>query len=305
MAKGYLQDVCVVDFYQRPIITAYSDEVGYVVPMKHIVEDHLGLDWTSMRKKINRTSSILSEEGKETEVSLFNPITVSGYDLNEGLAEDLKDNLYDLYPEEDIPEFSNSSEYLCLPVSEINLFLAQININNVNVEAREALYLYQKECGAALHDYWFHGMSINSRSNPSRVSSDRHDWCPRALSSQSLAKGAARYSAFAQRHFDDRVNPEEIESFAKAAISDLLDLESDQWDSQEGTVPFILAFLERAAFDILYFSIERNVAPTELVDVLERNLANAWQGMGSLIISVQAPYNPFPGVGRGSPRTLV
>ena len=101
------------------------------------------------------------------------------------------------------------------------------------------------------------------------------------------------------------MNPEEIEQFAKNAIATALDLEADVWDDQEGAVVFLLAFMERAAFDILYFSIENNVAPEDLPDILERNIQNAWENMGSLVTSVQAPYSPFPGIGRGSPRELV
>lgn len=300
MAKGYLQDIAFVDFYDRPIVTAYSDECGYIVPMKLIIEDHLGLDWESMRKKINRTTTVRSDGG-EVDVRLFNPVIISGYDINEGLSETLTSS----YPEDDLPEFSSNAEYLCLPIDELNLFLAQISLNHVNIDVRENLYLYQKECGAALHDYWFRGLSVNNRTDPSRISSARHDWCPREQSSKSLAKAAARYSAYVERNFDSRVNPEEIEMFAKSAIANVMDIESEAWDDQEGAVVFLLSFMERAAFDILYFSIEGNVAPEDLQDVLERNIMNAWENMGSLIISVQAPFNPFPGVGRGASRELV
>ena len=301
MAKGYLQDIDFVDFYGRPIITAYADEVGYVVPMKHIIEDHLGLDWTAARKKMNRTTDIsaTSDQTQPDTVQLFNPILVSGYDLHHGIS------LGDNFEEHDVPKFDPSQEYLCLPVEEINMFLCQLNINQVNVEIRETLYHYQKECGMALHDYWFRGMSVNTRKDPSRISSDRHDWCPREMSTKSLLKGATRYASYAERNFDSRMNPEEIEMFAKNAIATILDLEADVWDSQEGSVVFLLAFMERAAFDILYFAIEKNVPPEDLPDILERNIENAWSNMGSLVVAVQAPYNPFPGIGRGASRELV
>ena len=299
MAKGYLQDVSWVDFYGKPIITVYSDELGYVVPMKHIIEDHIGLDWTAMRKKINRTSQVYSDVPDEVvEVQLFNPVKVSGYDLSEAL-----DSLND-FPDEDVPEFLHNQEYLCLPVDEINLFLAQININNVSMDVRETLYQYQKECGAALHDYWFRGFSVNSRTNPSRLSSDKHSWCPREMSSKSLLKGADRYAAYAKRQHDSRLNPEEIYMFCTTAISQLLDIENGTWDSHEGALVFNMAFLERAAFDILYACIESNVAPEDLPDILERNLNNAWEHMGTLVISIQSPYTPFEGVGRGMKREL-
>lgn len=305
MAKGYLQDVEIVDFYNKPIITAYADSIGYVVPMKHIIEDHLGLDWKSMKRKMQTATEIPggSERNPQemVEVNLFNPIIVSGYDLSNGIGARLEHN----YPEEDIPTFRPQQEYLCLPVEELNLFLAKISLNHVNPEVRENLYHYQKECGMALHDYWFRGMSINNRKDPSRISAARHDWCPRELTSKSLLKGATRYSAFAERNFESRVNPEDIEMHCKNVISNILDLELDAWDNQEGSLVFILAFMERAAFDILYFSIENNVPPEDLPDILDRNIQNAWENMGSLIIAVQAPFSPFPGLGRGAARELV
>lgn len=303
MSKGYLQDIEIVDFYNRPIVTAYSDELGFIVPMKHIIEDHLGLDWKKMKAKMNATIEIPCSEDPSAlqEVRLFNPVVISGYDISESVQVQVEHN----YPDDDIPTFRPQSEYTCLPVEELNLFLAQISIRHVNLDVRETLYVYQKECGAALHDYWFRGMATNSRTNPSRISSARHEWCPRELSTKALQKGAARYASYAQRNFDSKVEPLGIEVFAKDAISVLLDLEADTWDAQEGTMVFLLAFMERAAFDILYFSIECNVAPEDLPEVLERNLLNAWENMGSLIISVQAPYNPFPGLGRGAPRELV
>lgn len=301
MARGYLQDVSFVDFYGRPIVTAYADDIGYVVPMKHIIEDHLGLDWKKQKSRMQDSTELPGgSERDPQEVNLYNPIVVSGYDLSDGVA----DTLEGTYPEDDIPVFRPQSEYICLPVEEINMFLCTINLKSVRPEARENLYHYQKECGAALHDYWFRGMSVNSRKDPSRISSARHDWCPREMSTKSLVKGAARYAAHAERNFDSRLNPEEIEIFAKNAIASILDIEAEVWDGQEGYMTFLLAFMERAAFDILYFSIESNIPPEDLPEVLERNIQSAWESMGSLVIAVQAPFNPFPGIGRGAPREL-
>lgn len=307
MSKGYLQDISWVDFYGRPIVTCYSDEVGYVVPMKHIVEEHLGLNWDSAKDKMKGSVEIpVENEGDRsdpiemTTVSLYDPVIVSGYDLSEGMV-----RMEHEYPDDDIPQFNPSSDYLCLPIKQLNLFLAQINIRKVSPEVREQLYVYQTECAAALHDYWFRGFSVNNRKDPSRISSERHEWCPREMATKSLEKGCARYSAYAQRQHDSRVNPEEILQFCKDAIYQLLDIESEHWDNQEGAVAFTLAFMERAAFDILYFAIEANVAPEDLQEILERNIQNAWENMGTLILSVQSPYTPFPGVGRGSARELV
>lgn len=304
MANGYLQDVSWVDFYGRPIVTAYNDDIGFIVPMKHIIEDHLGLDWKKMKAKMNRSTEIPGGPDQDPqdiiEVNLFNPVIVSGYDLADGISAMEFD-----YPDEDIPTFRPQQEYTCLPVSEVNLFLCQISINHVNLEVRETLYNYQKECGRALHDYWFRGFSVNSRENPSRISSSRHDHCPREMATKSLQKGCARYAAYAQRQHESRVNPEEIEMHCKTVISQILDLDADTWDSQEGALVYTLGFMERAAFDILYFSIEGNVTPEDLPEVLERNLMNAWANMGTLVIALQSPYTPFPGVGRGSARELV
>lgn len=284
--RKYLQDISIVDFYNKPIITAYSDEVGYVVPMKYIIEEHIGLDWDKQRERMNSSP-------------LYNPIVIPGHEF-----EAVPDLIHD-YDLEDIPEFSPGASYVCLPVEELNLFLCQINTLKAREDVREVLYTYQKECGAALHDYWFRGFSVNTRTNPSRISSARHDWCPREQSSKSLTKAASRYSSFAERQFDSRLNPEEIEMYAKTVIAQILDQDSETWDAQEGALVFNLAFLERAAFDILYFAIEANVPPEDLQESLERNLNNAWEAMGTLVLSVQSPFTPFPGVGRGSPRELV
>lgn len=288
MAKGYLQDVDFVDFYEKPIITAYSDELGYIVPMKHIIEDHLGLDWESQRKRMKDSP-------------LYHPEVVSGYDINEGLG-----SMLDMtYPVEDIPVFNSSSDYVCLPINELNLFLCQINLERVKESSRELVYQYQLECSQVLHSYWFRGAAINNRKDPSRISSSRHETCPRQQSHEALTKACKRYSLFVERTFDTRINPEEILNYAETEISQILDLDGEYANESESIVVYLMSFMERAAFDILFMLIEKAVPPDNLADDLRRNIENAWSGMGSMVLGVQSPYAVFPGVGNGSKRELV
>ena len=300
MANGYLQDVSWVEFYGRPIVTAYSEDLGYVVPMKHIVEDHLGLQWEKQREKLNRSVEILDDEGGSMDASLFHPVVVDGMDLSDGITA-----MDHEYPEEDIPVFLPNQRYTCLPMSELNIFLAQISIRHVKLEVRRNLYLYQSECATALHEYWFRGMSVNKRKDPSRISSDRHDWCPREMSHRSLKKGCERFAAYALRQHGVEIEAESIMHFCNNAISDVLDLESGAWDRGGSTLAFILAFMERAAFDILYMSMEKSIEPSAMPEILERNINNAWEHVGTLVISVQPSYNAFAGVGRGAERELI
>lgn len=288
MANGYLQDVGFIDFYEKPIVTAYSDEVGYIVPMKHIIEDHLGLNWEKQRERMNSSR-------------LYNPVVVRGYDINAGLGTSL-----DLtYPIEDIPIFASNASYVCLPINELNLFLCQINLANVKAERQETVYQYQLECSQVLHNYWLRGAAINDRKDPSRISSDRHDFCPRQHSHEALTKACKRYSIFVERTFDTRIDPEQILHYCDQEIASILDLDSDTLGESESIVVYLISFMERAAFDILFMLIEKAVPPDNLSDDLRRNIMNAWEGMGTSILAVQSPYAVFPGVGNGIKRELI
>lgn len=309
MARKYLQNVGVVDFYGRGILTGKDEDGKIYVPLKQIIEGHLGMDWGNFKQKMKRhidgagDRSLYSPKVVRYTRDSFEDFFMEQSEVGEDIIphlEDAREYLEHLFVNRD------SVEMVSLYVEELNLLLAQINALSIpDQERREIVLDYQKECGKALHDYWFHGFAVNGRENPSRMSAKRHEWCPREMATRSLEKACSRYSAFAQKHFESRVNPEEIRMHVINSIVDILDLEHERWDEQDGTLAFLLAFMERAAFDILYFSIEGNIPPEDLPDALSRNLENAWEHVGNLVISVQSPYTPFPGVGRGASRELV
>ncbi len=291
MAKRYLKSTVIIDFYGAPIITGYADDIGTVVPMKHIVEDHLGLDWKNQKDRLNDND-------------LYNPINIPGYSFN----------AYEIdmagFSEEDLPDFSRNSEYMCLPKDEINLFLCQINHRKVKPECRENLIKYQKECGQALNDYWGRGFSYNSRTDPSRISSDRHDWCPRQKATASLARACVKYSAFTERHFEERIDPQAVQDFCNNSLSDLLGMEDDDsvfmedgiWKGTDGALTFLVAFMERACFDILHMAMDKSIPPEDMQEFLETKIMEAWDSVGQQVIAVESPFTSFAGIGRGADR---
>ena len=72
-----------------------------------------------------------------------------------------------------------------IPLRFLNAYLFSINpmkvaedqmvelANGEKVSVREKLIRYQSECTVALHDYWMHGMAINTRVNPSDIRTER------------------------------------------------------------------------------------------------------------------------------------
>ena len=297
MARGYFQDVSWFSFYNRPIVSAYNEDHGYVVPMKHIVEEHLGLNWEKQRQRISQTIDIVGDEGELLTVSLFHPVLVDGYDLVEGL-----NNIDHEFPEEDIPVFSSKAQYVCLPLSEINIFLAQINLYKVREEARANLYRYQSECALALHEYWFRGFSINGRKDPSHIDGKRDSWNPRSNSTSILERTCTKYSNYALRMFDMSLDPSAIKSYVSSAIDELLCIDEEVLDSECTTVSFLIAFMEKAANDVIHRAIEINLSPEQLPDTLTACLGEAWGAMNGMILAVESPYDAF-GVGRGLPRS--
>lgn len=300
--RKYLQSVTVVDFYGAPIYTGFDEESNkFVVPLKHIVEDHLGLDWETQREKAKSSD-------------LYNPIVVTGKSfltdefLNDcallaselSAARDMEINPQDV--------FLPNQGYVCLPLDELNLFLCQINPNRIAHEnTRENLLRYQKECMIVLHDYWLYGAAANRREIPSMVDSQARpeDRSPRYYSTGRLERAANRYAGHTNDQGDTEVSGEHVMNFVKTAIFQIIDVDDETWDDPRGYIEYILAFMERAASDILFMCIDRHIDPMELTEVVEKNLIHCWENMGNSILSVQSPYAAFPGAGIGATKELV
>lgn len=106
-------------FYDDEItaVVINGDEQEVYIPLRPLCE-HLGLDWSGQRQRINR-DPVLSE-------------VVSGVGVT---PTPLGDN-----------KFANPQEMLCLPLDYLNGWLFGINANRVKDEIRDKLIRYQKEC---------------------------------------------------------------------------------------------------------------------------------------------------------------
>lgn len=296
--KGYVQDVGYIDFYGNPIVTTYSEDHGYLVPMKHVVEDHLGLNWERQREKLNSVLDIIDAEGESCEIYLYNPVNISGDDISAGV------NLEHEFEEHVIPIFKSNASYTCLPLSEFNHFLNSINVRKVKPEMREMLLTYQQECMTALHDYWMHGFAINDHKVSSQINSGRSDFDPRESTTVALQRSSERYSKFALRNFEVEVSPDDITGFAKASIFELLRIDDEVWDNLGGALNYMVAYMETTAYNIIHFSIDKGISPDDLPEILITNIENRLAGMQQKILKLESPYSAFPGVGRGAKREL-
>lgn len=306
MKRKYLQDVSIVDFYGQPIFTGWDEESGqFVVPMKHLIEDHMGLEWERQRQKLHDSE-------------LYNPVIASGKSfLHDGVLEAFGLWAVEADAETDAPMceggwdprelFNPEADYICLPVAELNLFICQINSSRVKYEnVRQNIVKYQKECGQALHDYWMYGAAVNHRENPSLVDSNKkpEDRSPRHWTAQRLIKATERYAKWCSSG-GVTVQPEDIQNYVKMAIYQLIDVDDETWEDPRGYVEYIIAFMERAASDILFMCMEKGVGPEELSEVAERNLLHCWENLQGSILAIQSPYSAFPGAGIGADRELV
>ena len=111
-------DQKIVEFRGDPITAVMTAEGSIYVPIRPIC-DHLGVDWSAQRRRINR-DLVLSEE--------MMSVAITATDIESG----------DRTP--------HTSEYLCLPLKFINGFLFGINASRVNEQIRDKLVQYQREC---------------------------------------------------------------------------------------------------------------------------------------------------------------
>lgn len=147
--KVYRQDVTAVNFYGQEIVTVMLEELGTPAVFARPLVENLGLDWPSQYTKL-------------MENARYQAITVS-----------VK-----------APDDDQVREHIVLPIRTLNAFLFSINpsrvpedkfmqIDGEDISVRDNLIKYQSECTVALHDYWMHGMAINTRVNPSDVRTER------------------------------------------------------------------------------------------------------------------------------------
>lgn len=147
--KVYRQDITLVNFYGQDIPTVMIEELGTpTVFVKPLVEN-LGLDWKTQYDKLMSNPR-------------FQTVVVKVQALGD----------------------TQVREHLVLPLRTLNAFLFSINAqkipedkfftrDGVDVYVKANIMMYQDECTVALHDYWMHGMAINTRENPSDVNSER------------------------------------------------------------------------------------------------------------------------------------
>ena len=114
----------VVEFYGDELTAVLIDTGGQssvYIPVRPIC-DHLGIDWSSQRQRINR-DAVLAQE-------LIPCVVVT---TTQGQPDQRR-------------------EMLCLPLDMINGWLFGINANRVKEELKERLIQYQRECYRVLAD---------------------------------------------------------------------------------------------------------------------------------------------------------
>lgn len=147
--KVYRQDISVLNFYGQDIPTVMMEELNTPAVFAKPLVENLGILWNGQHAKL-------------MENPRFQAIIVT-----------VKS-----------PDDDQAREHIVLPIRALNAFLFSINpqkvpadkfmeINGIDVNIRENLIKYQDECTVALHDYWLHGMAINTRENPSDVRSQK------------------------------------------------------------------------------------------------------------------------------------
>jgi hypothetical protein len=270
--RTYLQDVTTVNFYGSDIVTGFCEETSkFYVPMKHIVEDHLGLGWEVQRRKLD-------------ESPIYTPILVSGESLGDS--------------------FNNANEYICLPLAELNIFLCQINVLRVPVEVRDTLLKYQLECTTVLHDYWMYGAAINGRVKPFDVTSDLRDYLPLKEVHRRFTRASESYAEYYTRQSDNDTNAESVRTAVYSIIQEFnMKVPGDDMSVIE---EFILAYQLKAVADILYLMIRNEVCSVadEFVECITANLLACTNHSMGDILTIKAPYSPFPGANDGLPREL-
>lgn len=303
MSKKYLQDVSIVNFYGEGIVTGVCENTNRVmVPIKQIIDGHLGMSWKDFKRKMAEHCDIMGEH------SLYSPAINTV--LKESIMEAAGHAGGDITPliGENFSKMNATVDFVCVPLTELNLLLCQINAVNIQDEARRTkVAVYQKQCQRVLHDYWNYGAALSNYSTPSDIDSAliEDDKSPRHSTSIRLDKVIERYVNWCAEMGLNFVTVEHISGYVRSQICSLLDIENESWENQDGYLEYLVAFMERAASDILMISVETTILPEDLSETLEKNLQHVWENMGSLVLSVIQPYTLFPGAGRGATRELV
>lgn len=122
-------------------IPTIKDSAGRIwVAAKQVVEG-IGVDWKSQHEKL----TYRSDEFEPVEMKIMH-----------------NNHPYDT---------------TCIPLDNLNAFLYSINYRRIkDVEVRNRVMKYQKECQNALRDYWLFGIAVNSRSNPTKENSEILDF---------------------------------------------------------------------------------------------------------------------------------
>ena len=147
--KVYRQDVTVVNFYGQEIVTVMLEELGTPAVFARPLIENLGLAWQPQHAKL-------------MESPRFQAVVVNVKALDDDQVR----------------------EHVVIPLRTLNAFLFSINpskvpedkfmqIDGEDISVRDNLIKYQSECTVALHDYWMHGMAINTRVNPSDIRTER------------------------------------------------------------------------------------------------------------------------------------
>lgn len=273
--KRYLQNITIVNFYDAPIFTGLDPETQKpVVPLKHIVEEHLGLHWETQRQKLQDSE-------------LYETVLADGACF-------------------DNPAFKPNATYICLPYNDLNLFLCQINAARIGSRSRrDNLIMYQKECGSALHDYWNRGFAMNRRTNPSDINCQDEHESPRKLTMMRLDRAADSYADYHNRNFDTEIKGSDIVNTAHRVINNILMPDDPDWDEISHALEFQIAFMEKASADILFMCIQSHVDVEQLDTLLEDNITACWDHLSGKILTLTAPFEPFPGANNSRKRELI
>ena len=260
--RKYLQDVSVLDFYGCDIVTG-EDENGEVwVPLKQIIEGHLGMKWDSFLEKMKR------HVDDSDDYALYNPevISVNTYTPRAG-------------------GISQSRDRVCIRLTELSLLLAQINTLGIKDRERKiAVLVFQKECQQALADYWLHGAAINTRKIPSSGDSE-HNESPLVIAEERLVRVASTYID----KVGGDVDPKEIYDYAYDAIKDVTGIE--RGSKSIGILQYQLAFMVAAASDIISACGSEGIGTEGLADALLHNIPRAWNAAGSAILHTKMPFS--------------
>lgn len=161
--KVYRQDISTVNFYGQDIPTVFIETLDTPAVFAKPLVENIGIDWKNQHTKL-------------MENPRFQAIMVNVT----------------------APGDTQSREHIVLPLRSLNAFLFSINPQKIpNEEIRNTLIQYQDECTVALHDYWLHGVAINTRENPSDIKS-KAKMGPVAYSRGRIERVLPKFLAYAE-----------------------------------------------------------------------------------------------------------